>query len=264
MTANIDTGSEIVNTNAGNPTTDPVLAEHAVEIRRLGKRVKKDIQEIGRHLVEAQEHAGHGAWLSWIEAEFGWGDQTAYRFMHIYKAQQMPGFHNLWNSDLPLSSLYQLAAPNTPEEARQIIAQRIEAGEQLSCAAVTEVIAQSKDNFTEAQTANAGIEAPSASPALESPGQADDDHDDDEHDGDDDAVINDLVLLEFFLQASASDIFDRIPPARLNEVCRDFLDKLTVAGMLESMSENFGRELRDRVPKNKRNNSKKWKRTRAR
>jgi hypothetical protein len=267
------TGSDIVKSEPGNLAVgrigDPVLAEHAAEIRRRGKRVKEDIQEIGRHLVEAQEHAGHGAWLSWIEAEFGWGDQTAYRFMHLYKAQQMPGFHKLWNSDLPLSSLYQLAAPKTPEEARQIIAERIEAGEQLSCAAVTEVIAQSKDNFTEAETANAGIEAPSASPALESPGQADDDHDDDEHDdnehdGDDDAVINDLVLLEFFLQASGSDIFDRIPPDRLNEVCRDFLDKLTVAGLLESMSENFGSELRDRVPKNRRNNSKKWKRTRAR
>jgi hypothetical protein len=264
MTANIDTASEIVKTNTSNPTADPVLAGHAVEIRRLGKRVKEDIVEIGHRLVQAQEHAGRGPWLAWIEAEFGWSDQTAYRFIHLYKAQQIPEFHKLWNSDLPLSSLYQLAAPNTPEEARQEVAERIEAGEQPSFAAVTEVIAQAKDHSTEAETEDAGTEAPSASPALESPGQAGDHHDDDEHDGDYDAVISDLVLLEFFLQASGSDIFDRIPAARLNEVCRDFLDKLTVAGLLESMSENFGRELRDRVPKNNSNNSKKRKRTRAR
>jgi hypothetical protein len=42
-------------------TADPVLAKHAAEIRRLGKRIikrtKEDMAEIGRHLVEARELA---------------------------------------------------------------------------------------------------------------------------------------------------------------------------------------------------------------
>src|SRR5262245_49326740 len=107
---------------------DPVLAKHAAEIRRLGKRLREDAIEIGRHLAEARDHVGHGAWLAWIECAFGWSDQTAYRFLHLYQAQQNAEFHKLWNSDLPLSALFQLAAPNTPPEAREAISERIEAG----------------------------------------------------------------------------------------------------------------------------------------
>jgi hypothetical protein len=127
------------------PVADPVLAKYAAEIRRLGKRVKEDIIEIGRYLDQAQKHAGHGTWLTWIDTEFGWSDQTAYRFIHLYQASQDPEFHNLWNSDLPMSALYRLAAPNTPQEARDEVAERLEAGEQPTCAMVTEVIAKAKN-----------------------------------------------------------------------------------------------------------------------
>src|SRR5262249_47575084 len=44
-----------------------------------------------------------------------------------------------------LSALYQLAAPNTPTKARQQVAERIEAGETLSCTTVAEVIAEAKN-----------------------------------------------------------------------------------------------------------------------
>lgn len=70
-------------------------------------------------------------------------------------------------------------------------------------------------------------------------------------------IIRDLALDEFFARASGSEIFDRIPAYRLDdEVCRDFLDKLTVDGMRTRMSEAFGRELRDRIPKPKSNPTK--------
>ena len=124
----------------GSLTADPVLAKYAAEIRRLGKRVKEDIIAIGRYLDDAREHAGRGAWLIWLEAEFGWSDQTAYRYIHLYQGRQnsesFPEFHKLWNSDLPISALQQLAAPSTPQEARVEVAERIEAGETLSCTTV--------------------------------------------------------------------------------------------------------------------------------
>ena len=56
------------------------------------------------------------------------------------------------------------------------------------------------------------------------------------------------MLEEFFAQTSGANIFDRIPTARLDEVIAAFLDKLTVEGMRTRMSEEFGRELRARVP----------------
>ncbi|MGC2077320.1 MAG: DUF3102 domain-containing protein [Xanthobacteraceae bacterium] len=132
-------------------TVDPVLAEHAAEIHRVGKRFKEraieDVIEIGRHLAEAEEHVGHGnrgAYLAWIKTEFGWSDQTARRFIHIYEFSRDSKFNNLLNSDLPLSGLYQLAAPKTPDEARQEIAERVEAGKRPSYAEVKKTIAEAK------------------------------------------------------------------------------------------------------------------------
>jgi hypothetical protein len=64
----------------------------------------------------------------------------------------------------------------------------------------------------------------------------------------DDKILRDLMLEEFFARASGADIYDRIPVARLDEVIATFLDKLTVEGMRTRMSEEFGRELRARLP----------------
>jgi hypothetical protein len=263
---------------------DLVLAEHASEIRRLGKRVKEDIVEIGRHLVEAREHAGHGAWLVWIDVEFGWADQTAYRFIHLYEARQtIPEFHKLWNSDLPVSALYQLAAPNTPDEARTEVVERVEAGEQPTCAMVTEVIAKAKGKTTEsADDAEIhDIDAVDEDPSIE---QRRAEHaalfadhewesadstevnnvknsavEDAESDAEflfdvwtestpkDQQFIRDLVLEEYFAQASGADIFARIPAAKLDEVIPAFLDKLTVEGVRTRMSEAFGQSLRRKL-----------------
>ena len=130
MPENISTEIAVIKADVG--VDDPVLTKYAAEIRRLGKRAKEDLIKIGRCLDQAQKHAGRGTWLAWIETEFGWSDQTAYHFIHLYQACQNPEFQKFWNSDLPLSALYRLAAPNTPTEARQQVAERIEAGETLS------------------------------------------------------------------------------------------------------------------------------------
>ena len=119
----------VLNFDNINPAfSDPVLAGHAVEIRRLGKRVIDDVIAIGRHLTEARDHAP-GFWLQWLESVFGWSDQTAYRYIHLFEARESSALHTLWNADLPLSGLYVLAAPNAPEEARQEVAKHVEAGE---------------------------------------------------------------------------------------------------------------------------------------
>ena len=53
-------------------------------------------------------------------------------------------YHKLLNMDLPVSALYLLAAPSTPDEARDEIAQRVEAGEKISCQTVKNTIARSR------------------------------------------------------------------------------------------------------------------------
>jgi hypothetical protein len=110
---------------------DVALAEHAAVIRALGKRVVGDVIEIGRRLAQCKEIAGHGGWLPWLDREFGWSVDTAQRYMQVADFAKN---RNLRNLELPVSGLYLLAAPSTPEEARAAIVERAEKGETLTLA----------------------------------------------------------------------------------------------------------------------------------
>jgi hypothetical protein len=122
-------------------TTDPILAEHAAEIRRLGKQTINNVIEIGRHLTEAKDIAGHGNFLPWLDREFGWTEMTATRFINVY---EMSKSNNLLDLDLPLSGLYLLAAPSTPEAARQEVIERAGAGGKVPVAEVKRVVETAK------------------------------------------------------------------------------------------------------------------------
>ena len=110
------------------PVESSVLTEHAVVIRRLGRRIVADVIEIGRRLVDCRDnHLEHGEWLPWLKREFDWSRQTADRFIHMFQASgKLP---NLSNLNVLLSGLYLLAAPSTPEAAKIEIVERVEAGE---------------------------------------------------------------------------------------------------------------------------------------
>src|SRR6202158_3144005 len=116
---------------------DVALAQHAEVIRALGKRVVHDVIEIGRRLTDAKARCGHGNWLPWLEREFGWSDSTALRYM---QAHQFATDKSVTVTDLSLKSLYLLAAPSTPEAARDEVIERSEAGEQLTPAQIKETI----------------------------------------------------------------------------------------------------------------------------
>src|SRR5215831_1107977 len=116
--------------NGGTPSTsNPILAKHAHAIRRLGKQTVENVIEIGRHLSEAKAEIKElgGSWGDWLKAEFGWSDQQARRFMHIFERKSE--LNKLLNADLPISALYLLAAPSTPETARTEIIERAQGGE---------------------------------------------------------------------------------------------------------------------------------------
>ena len=114
------------------------LAEHAIEIRRLGKRVIEDIIEIGEHLAAAKEICGHGHWLPWLEREFDWSESAAKKFMAVAEASKTVNFTDL---NAPISALYLLAAEGTPPEAVEAVAERSAKGERLSVNEVKATIA---------------------------------------------------------------------------------------------------------------------------
>jgi hypothetical protein len=121
------------------PETDvQALAEHAAEIRRLGKRVIGDILEIGRRLGEVKKQLGRADFLPWIEREFGWSEDTAERFIALHALQR--SLPQLAETNLPVSALYLLAKPSTPPEAIQAVVAQAEAGEHVTVAGVKEAI----------------------------------------------------------------------------------------------------------------------------
>jgi Protein of unknown function (DUF3102) len=121
-------------------TTDPVLAEHAAEIRRLGKRVIADVIEIGARLTECKRICGHGNWLPWLDREFGWTEMTATRFINVF---DMSKSNNLLDLDLPISGLYLLAAPSG-ESARAAVLDLAANGERVTHAQIKDTIEQAR------------------------------------------------------------------------------------------------------------------------
>src|SRR5580704_13870883 len=135
---------------------DVVLAQHAEVIRALGKRVVHDVIEIGRRLTDAKARCGHGNWLPWLEREFGWSDSTALRYM---QAHQFATDKSVTVTDLSLKSLYLLAAPSTPEAARDEVIERSEAGEHLTPAQIKETIDKAVNAEIEAKLQTVRAEA---------------------------------------------------------------------------------------------------------
>jgi hypothetical protein len=144
-------------------TTSPTLAEHAHAIRCLGNRAKEDLIEIGRRLVDAKRLAGHGRWLTWLDQELGWTEKTAQRFIKVYEFSQADIFKydKLSNLEVPVSAIYLLAAPSTPNEARESIIERARNGESVPVVEVKRVIETAKGR---AQPAARSKKAPEPDP----------------------------------------------------------------------------------------------------
>jgi N6-adenosine-specific RNA methylase IME4 len=119
---------------------DTFLDECANLIRQLGKTALANVIEIGRLLTECRRRLPHGAWLPWLEREFGWTDRTALNYMRLYAMASKSEIVS--DLDLPLRDLYLLAAPSTPEAARQEIIEHAEAGDRLHHDDIAAIIAE--------------------------------------------------------------------------------------------------------------------------
>lgn len=107
-----------------------VVMQRTEEIKTLMRRTAQDIIDIGTKLIEVKARLGHGNFGAWLDREFGWSDRTARKFMSIADA-----FGNRKSSsDLRMSfeTMAYLAAPSTPDEARNEAIARAEQGETIT------------------------------------------------------------------------------------------------------------------------------------
>lgn len=133
---------------AVDTATDVRAAAERIRVRM--KRTAEDIIAIGLDLIAAKERLPHGAFLPWIEAEFGMAGQTARRFMQVAEAY---GDKNNIMLNLTPTALYELAAPSTPEPVRQIVEQKAEAGESITVEEVKRLKRELADKDTAAKKA---------------------------------------------------------------------------------------------------------------
>lgn len=91
----------------------------AESIRARMKRTAEDIIAIGQDLIEVKAELEHGQFKSWLQSEFEMSYPTAIRFMQVGER-----FKNINLIHLPVSALYELAAPSTPDA----IIEQVQAG----------------------------------------------------------------------------------------------------------------------------------------
>jgi Protein of unknown function (DUF3102) len=117
------------------------LDAHAAAIRELDKRAGTDVFDIGRRLTECKQILARGSWLPWLEREFGYTEQTALNFMRVYERFKSKTVLDL---GVPLSGLYLLARPSTPEAAVDEVMQAAEQGEKQTLKQIKQTIAEHK------------------------------------------------------------------------------------------------------------------------
>ena len=132
--------------------TDVRAAAERIKVRM--KRTTEDIVAIGLDLIAVKERLPHGAFLPWIDAEFGMGEQSARRFMQV---GEVYGKSNIM-LDLPATALYELAAPSTPQDVRHRVEARAEAGEHVSVAEIQRLKREAAEAAKRAEVAEASAD----------------------------------------------------------------------------------------------------------
>jgi hypothetical protein len=113
-------------------------------IRQEMGRCAKSIIKIGLHLIQAKDECGHGLFLKWLAAEFGWDRTTAWRFMSV--GDRFGDQGNVARvQHLEPTTLYLLAGPKTPETVREEVLSRFDAGEKLQVQEVRSLIKEAKE-----------------------------------------------------------------------------------------------------------------------
>jgi len=121
------------------------------EIKILIRQTAQGIIEIGQKLIEIKESLPHGLWLPWLQAEFGWSEMTATRFINVANKFKS---NNLLDLPIAPSALYLLASPSTNEETKQDAIDIAESGEPVDHKTAKEL----KDAHDEIIRLNAAIE----------------------------------------------------------------------------------------------------------
>lgn len=109
--------------------TRAAIQQNTTEIKSLMRRTSQDIIHIGQKLRAVKQQLEHGRFRKWLKAEFDWSVSASTKFIQVSEQFKCVNFTHL---NIANSALYLLAAPSTPEVARQEALRRASSGETIT------------------------------------------------------------------------------------------------------------------------------------
>ncbi|SRR5579871_89270 len=146
----IDQSQEVFNYNTVSPSIANFLRSQADRIRRS---VASSVINIGKDLMSVKRYLPHGLFIMWVEGEIGISARTAQIYMQV---AQWAESNSVAVAHLPLSTLYAISAPSTPNEFAKEILKRIEDGENISAKDIRKELKALREN--RANTSNAATD----------------------------------------------------------------------------------------------------------
>jgi diguanylate cyclase (GGDEF)-like protein len=122
-----------------------VIKQRAYEIRVLAQKSAQQMVEIGEKLREIKKLLKHGQFRKWLKSEFGWSLSTATKLMQVSREFKSVNFTDL---SFSTSALYLLAAPSTPEEARQEALQLAKRGYPITWSRARKIVENYNHNYS--------------------------------------------------------------------------------------------------------------------
>lgn len=105
------------------------IRQKTAEIKGLIRQTAQEIVEVGQKLTEVKQHLKHGQFRSWLKSEFNWSISSATKFMQVTEQFKNVNFTHF---NFATSALYVLAAPSTPDSARQDALEIASQGENIT------------------------------------------------------------------------------------------------------------------------------------
>ena len=109
--------------------TRTTVQQKTLEIKGLIRQTAQDIVEVGQKLAAVKRQLKHGEFRSWLKSEFNWSVSSATKFMQVSEQFKNVDFAHF---NFATSALYVLAAPSTPETARQYALEIASKGENIT------------------------------------------------------------------------------------------------------------------------------------
>ena len=123
--------------------TQIAIKQKTSEIKSLIRQTAQDIFYVGQKLAEVKQQLKHGEFRNWLNTEFNWSVSSATKFMQVSEQFKSVNFTHL---NFATSALYVLAAPSTPEKARQHALQLASKGENITYSLAKLIIKHHKES----------------------------------------------------------------------------------------------------------------------